>query len=80
MKKLLSVMLSLLMMVSVMPVQAYAESDETQPSDGSFTYEIQDSEVTITGWNGEGDAVIPDTIEGYPVTAIRTERSTIIPD
>ncbi|MBQ3003567.1 MAG: leucine-rich repeat domain-containing protein [Clostridia bacterium] len=36
-----------------------------------YTYEISNDEVTITGYNGQGgDVVIPETIEGYPVTAI----------
>ena len=36
-----------------------------------FEYEIDDSEVTITGYTGAGgDVVVPDTIDGLPVTAI----------
>ena len=40
-----------------------------------FTYEIFDGEVIITGCDSSisGDIVIPDTIEGYPVTAIGDE-------
>ena len=40
--------------------------------DSLFTYKIVDGEVTITGCNksASGDVVIPDTIEGYPVTTI----------
>ena len=37
-----------------------------------LTYTITDGEVTITGYTSElpAEVVIPDTIEGYPVTAI----------
>ena len=49
-----------------------------------FTYTIQDNSVTITGLSGSAsiqEAVIPDTIEGKPVTAIAASafsgRSTI---
>ena len=36
-----------------------------------FEYEIDDSEVTITNYTGAGgDVVVPDTIDGLPVTAI----------
>lgn len=38
----------------------------------SLTYIVSDGEATITGYDGtpSGDLVIPDTIEGYPVTRI----------
>ena len=36
-----------------------------------FEYEIDDSEVTITNYTGAGgDVVVPDTIDGFPVTCI----------
>ena len=36
-----------------------------------FEYEVDDSEVTITGYTGAGgDVVVPDTIDGFPVTCI----------
>ncbi len=38
---------------------------------GDFSYEINDGEVTITGFSGTSvEALIPSTIEGFPVTAI----------
>ena len=39
---------------------------------GNLKYEIADGEVTITGYTTEpeGDLVIPEMIEGYPVTGI----------
>lgn len=36
-----------------------------------FEYEIDDSKVTITRYRGAGgDVVVPDTIDGLPVTSI----------
>ena len=36
-----------------------------------FEYEVEDGKVTITGYTGNGgDVVIPDEIEGLPVTCI----------
>ncbi|MBO5934016.1 MAG: leucine-rich repeat domain-containing protein [Clostridia bacterium] len=53
---------------TVCGVSAYAESDITD----YLTYEINDGNVTITYCDSaiSGDIVIPDTIEGYPVTTI----------
>jgi hypothetical protein len=50
--------------VSVVPTQS-----STGPP--PFTWTTNAGAITITGYNGEGGAVtIPDTIDGYPVTAI----------
>ena len=36
-----------------------------------FEYEIDDSEVTITGYTGAGgDVIVPETLGGCPVTTI----------
>ena len=36
-----------------------------------FKYEIDDSEVTITGYTGAGgDVVVPSTVSGFSVTTI----------
>ena len=36
-----------------------------------FEYEVEDGKVTITNYTGKGgDVVVPDTIDGLPVTAI----------
>ena len=36
-----------------------------------FKYEVEDGKVTITNYTGKGgDVVVPDTIDGLPVTAI----------
>ena len=49
--------------------------EEENPIIGYLTYQINDGEVIITGCDRSisGDIVIPDTIEGYPVTAIGDE-------
>ena len=46
----------------------------------SFTYEMADGAVTITGWNGPMDSglVIPETIGGAPVVSIAPEAFTDI--
>lgn len=68
MKKFLGLFLAVLMLVSVVPMSASAETE------GIFTYTVTDGEVTITGVSETvtGDIVIPDTIDGYPVTGIGT--------
>lgn len=37
---------------------------------GDFSYTVENGEVTITGYSGGEDIVMPDTIEGMPVTSI----------
>jgi len=67
MKKLLSVALCLVLMLSVLPVFALPVSAESS----DFEYSISNSEVTIERYIGTGgDVVIPDTIEEYPVRNI----------
>lgn len=68
-KKMVSVVLALIMTFSMFAgigLTANA-SDESR-----FTYVIDNGEVTITDCveTSQGNIVIPDTIEGYPVTAI----------
>lgn len=69
-KKLLAVVLSVVMILSILSVIPFTASAETE---GIFTYEISDGEATITGLVDENysDAIaIPSTIGGYPVTSI----------
>lgn len=40
------------------------------PLPAQFNYETNDNEITITAYTGGATVVIPDTINGYPVTAI----------
>lgn len=85
-KKLLSLITAVIMLLSVCPVVSFAEDDVLS----YLTYEINDGEVTITDCNTSiiGDVVIPDTIEGYPVTEIgeyafeycKSITSIVIPD
>lgn len=67
-KKLLSIFLVIVLVLSTFPVTVSAENDITS----YLTYEITDGNVTITRCDNSisGDIVIPDTIEGYPVKAI----------
>ena len=70
MKKLLSIMLSVLMVVvTISPFAVHASSGTT--ADG-FEYKIVDGEIMISGHNKKTspDIVIPDIIEGLPVTRI----------
>ena len=64
--RILSVLmvLTLILPLSMVPVNAWGEC--------KLAYTIENGEVTITGSNNPTDGVItiPDTIEGYPVTAI----------
>ncbi len=69
MKRILSVCLSVLLLLTALPLSAMPVAADTY---GELTYEIVDGKVTITGCDhyASGELVIPDTIEGYPVTAI----------
>ena len=68
MRKFLSILLTIIMVVSIAPVTVFAEDDILS----YLTYEITNDEVIITACDTSisGDVVIPDTIEGYPVTTI----------
>ncbi len=68
MKKVISVFLAVLMLVTMVPLAAFAEDDILN----YLTYEINNGEVTITDCDETifGDVIIPDTIQGYPVTTI----------
>ncbi len=68
-KKILSVTLAFIMILSVViiaPITASAETSEI------FKYSVKDGKATITGYTSEptGDLVIPDTLDGYPVTSV----------
>lgn len=68
--KIISVILAVLLTGGVLPFYAYAQ-ENTLPS--TVRYTIADGEVTITKCTCQTssvDIVIPETIEGYPVTAI----------
>jgi hypothetical protein len=68
-KKILSLSLVLTiifsLMANVMPITASALTS------GDFEYEVNNSQVEITDYYGEGGAItIPSTLGGYPVTSI----------
>ena len=70
-KKTLSLIMSLIMIMSMfagLEISSFAEDDILN----YLTYEINDGEVTITNCDTSiiGNIIIPDTIEGYPVTKI----------
>ncbi len=70
-KQTLSLLMSLVMIVSMftgLEISSLAEDDILE----YLSYEINNGEVTITDCDSSisGDIVIPDTIEGYPVTVI----------
>jgi len=80
MSKKISVMIAalLLMLASVVPAFSattveYAEIPATvvPTTDDGFEYEVEDNKVTITDYSGDAsEIVIPEKIEGYPVTAL----------
>ncbi len=70
-RKILTFFISLVMIISMFTgVEIFAFAQEDILS--YLSYEITDGEVTITDCDPSisGDIVIPDTIDGYPVTAI----------
>ncbi len=69
-KKTTSLLLALVLILSIAPMSASALTAEETLN--YLSYEIEDGEVTVNGCrNPNGDElIIPDTIEGYPVTTI----------
>ncbi|MBQ2825382.1 MAG: leucine-rich repeat protein [Clostridia bacterium] len=71
-KKSVSIVLTLLMMLSTIPISAVSADEiiEGTTEDG-FKYTIKNEEVTITDYTQYNtEVVIPNTIEGYKVTKI----------
>ena len=69
MKKLLSVILSFVMIIAC--VSPVVLATDTENTDSLYEYEINGEEVTITKYIGsETDIDIPSEVEGLPVTAI----------
>ena len=71
-RKVLSIILSLIITISLfsgLDISSFAEENDIL---NQLIYEIVDDEVIITSCYDSisGDIVIPDTIEGYPVTEI----------
>lgn len=86
MKKIIKWMMVLVMAMGCAAAMTIAAEAETE---GNFAYSVSDGNATITGFakNVGGPVVIPDTLGGYPVTAIgdrafilcRSLTSVIIP-
>ncbi|MCL2671009.1 MAG: leucine-rich repeat domain-containing protein [Clostridiales bacterium] len=67
MKKIFSIMLSLVFCLSVMPLTAVARA----ATSGDWEYSISNNAATVTKYNGTASNVtIPDTLDGYQVVAI----------
>lgn len=71
-KKSLSVLLTTVMVFCMLTAGGLSAFAETTGTYGNLRYIIHDGEVKIEGYvnNIVGELVIPDTIDGYPVTAI----------
>lgn len=69
MKKLSVILLGILLCIGFIQLPTEAQAAEKE---GYLTYVTEDGEVTITNCDekAKGKIVIPDTIEGYPVTRI----------
>ncbi|MCD7774005.1 MAG: leucine-rich repeat domain-containing protein [Clostridiales bacterium] len=71
-KKILGITLSILLILSAVPVVAFAENTYYTSEDGYLTYKIENGEAIIIGCDTSisGDYTIPSTLGGYPVTEI----------
>ncbi len=69
MKKILSIIICLALIIAVLPLQSLNVFAEIDPY---FTYEVVDDEAIITSVDESisGDITIPSTLDGYPVTSI----------
>jgi len=66
-RRLLSVLLACVLVAGMIPVSAHA----VMAADDIWYHEITDEKATITGYFGSAtEIVIPESVEGYPVTAI----------
>lgn len=74
MKKVIGIFLSVVLMISVLPLGLFsiAASAETTYTEGYYSYTVSNGEATITACDGNvsGDVIIPSTLGGYPVTKI----------
>lgn len=69
MKKLVSVLLSIIMLLSFMPTFVVGAANDNF-CDGYY-YTVSEGEATITYYSGDDtDVVIPATLDGYPVVSV----------
>ncbi len=71
MKKLLSIFLAIVLIITAMPLGAF-EFKASALSEGYYTYSVSDGKATITdvSTSVRGAVTIPSTLGGYPVTSI----------
>ena len=72
MKKMISILLSVALFLSVFPVSVFAAGSTNENTESGYTYTVENGEATITGCDDSitGDVVLPDTLGGYPVRHI----------
>ena len=71
MKKIISLVLTLTLLVSVFNCVSFTTNAATTGTYNGFTYSIENGEVTITDYTGSATTVtIPSKISDYPVTTI----------
>ena len=71
MKKMLSILLTAVLLLSLVPAGAVELSlTAAADSEGVYTYTVSNGKATITDVGISGDVVIPATLGGYPVTSI----------
>ena len=72
MKKLLALLLTLVMAVSVVAVAPTVSAEETVYTSGDFQYvKLNDKNIRITKYIGKGlDVVIPSKLDNYTVTRV----------
>ena len=71
MKKLLSVLLATVLLLTCVPLCAVSVSANEIAPESDFLYEIEDGEATIIDYLGDGgDVIIPISLGGCPVTEI----------
>ena len=73
--KIIALVISVLLLVSMVPMQVFAQSidvSSTSGASGDFEYKVlPDGTAEITDYTGEAtELVIPDTLDGYTVTSI----------
>lgn len=68
-KKIISVLMSLVLVLGIVPLSVFTANAAT---DGVLMYSVSGEEATIIGCDADatGDVIIPDTLGGFPVTAI----------
>ena len=75
MKKVLSIILTLTIILAMIPLSSLnVTAEETQYTEGYFTYTVTNGEATIADFDDSisGDITIPSKLGGYPVTSIGT--------